>query len=61
MILEINDVKVSYNNHVAIENVNFKVEQGEYIALVGENGSGKSTLIKAIMGLEKLDLRKYKT
>jgi len=55
MILEVKNLKVSYNNHTAIENVNFKVDQGEYIALVGENGSGKSTLIKAIMGLNKQD------
>jgi len=53
MILEVKKLKVSYNNHVAIENINFKVDEGEYICLVGENGSGKSTLIKTIMGLKK--------
>ena len=40
MILEVKNLKVSYNNHTAIENVSFKVNQGEYIALIGENGSG---------------------
>jgi len=60
MILEVKDLKVSYNNHTAIENVSFRVEEGEYIALVGENGSGKSTLIKTIMGLKKQDARRYK-
>lgn len=55
MILEVKKLKVSYNGHIAIENVNLKVNQGEYIALVGENGSGKSTLIKTIMGLKKQD------
>ena len=55
MILEVKKLKVSYNSHTAIENVSFKVKQGEYIALVGENGSGKSTLIKTIMGLKKPD------
>lgn len=53
MILEVEKLKVTYNNHVAIENINFKVNQGEYICLVGENGSGKSTLIKTIMGFLK--------
>ena len=53
MILEVRNLKVEYNNHTAIENINFNVKQGEYIAIVGENGSGKSTLIKAIMGLKK--------
>lgn len=60
MVLEVKDLKVSYNGHVAIENVNFKINQGEYIALVGENGSGKSTLIKTIMGLKKQDLGEVK-
>lgn len=54
-ILEIENLKVSYSNHTAIENINFKIEEGEYVCLVGENGSGKSTLIKAIVGLLKQD------
>lgn len=53
MILEVKNLKVSYNNHIAIENINFTINQGEYVCLVGENGSGKSTLIKSIMGLRK--------
>ena len=53
MILEVKNLEVSYNNHIAIQNISFKVKQGEYICLIGENGSGKSTLIKTIMGLKK--------
>jgi zinc transport system ATP-binding protein len=55
MILEVKNLKATYNNHVAIENINFTVEEGEYVCLVGENGSGKSTLIKTIMGLYKVE------
>ena len=54
-ILEVKDLKVSYSNHTALENVSFTVKEGEYICLVGENGSGKSTLIKTIVGLHKED------
>ena len=54
-VLEVKDLKVSYSNHIALENINFSVEEGEYIYLVGENGSGKSTLIKTIVGLHKED------
>ena len=54
-ILEVKDLKVSYSNHTALENISFKVEEGEYVCLVGENGSGKSTLIKTIVGLHKED------
>ena len=53
MILEVKNLKVSYNNHIAIQNINFQINQGEYVCFVGENGSGKSTLIKTIMGLRK--------
>lgn len=52
-ILEVENIKVSYSNHIALENINFKIEEGEYVCLVGENGSGKSTLIKTIVGLLK--------
>ena len=52
-LLEVENLKVSYSNHTAIENINFVVKEGEYICLVGENGSGKSTLIKTIVGLVK--------
>ncbi len=54
-ILEVKNLKVSYSNHTAIENINFKVNEGEYVCLMGENGSGKSTLIKTIVGLKKAD------
>ncbi|MBQ3409422.1 MAG: ABC transporter ATP-binding protein [Clostridia bacterium] len=54
-IIEVKDLSASYNNHDAIKDVNFKVDNGEYICLVGENGSGKSTLIKTLIGLHKKD------
>lgn len=54
-ILEVENLKVSYSNHIALENINFKIEDGEYVCLVGENGSGKSTLVKSIVGLLKPD------
>lgn len=53
MILEVKNLTVSYNSHIAIEDVSFRINKGEYVCLVGENGSGKSTLIKTIMGLRK--------
>ncbi len=54
-ILEVKNLYTSYNGHVALENINFSINEGEYVCLVGENGSGKSTLIKTIVGLHKKD------
>ena len=54
-ILEVENLDVSYSNHIALKDINFKIEEGEYVCLVGENGSGKSTLVKALVGLLKQD------
>lgn len=52
--LECKNVFVNYDSNVAVENVSFSIEEGDYLCIVGENGSGKSTLIKTILGLEKI-------
>ena len=54
-VLEVKNLQTSYNGHIALENINFAIDEGEYVCLVGENGSGKSTLIKTIVGLHKKD------
>lgn len=50
-LIELNNVTLSYDGHIAVENATLCVNSGDYIAVVGENGSGKSTLIKAMAGL----------
>lgn len=42
---------LGYDKHVVLSNVNFSVDQGEYLCIIGENGSGKTTLMKTILGL----------
>jgi zinc transport system ATP-binding protein len=42
---------MQYDGHVAVRDVGFQVNAGDYLCIVGENGSGKSTLIKGILGL----------
>ena len=54
-LIEIKNVTTTYNGHIAIKDVSFNIQKGDYICLIGENGSGKSTLIKTLVGLNKKD------
>lgn len=50
-LITLKDVTIAFEGVPAVENVNFSVQKGEYIVIVGENGSGKSTLMRAVLGL----------
>ena len=45
------DLTLGYDNEVVLKGLNFQVDAGDYLCIVGENGSGKSTLMKTILGL----------
>lgn len=47
------DVTLGYENITLAKNLNFEVNAGDYLCIVGENGTGKSTLIKTILHLRK--------
>lgn len=51
--LKVSDLCVGYDSNVVAENLNFQVESGDYLCIVGENGSGKSTLMRTILGLQR--------
>lgn len=51
MLLEINDLHVSYGKIKAIKGISLHVGAGEIVTLVGANGAGKTTLLKTISGI----------
>ncbi len=50
-VLEAKNISVYYGSVKAIENVSFKVNAGEIVAMIGPNGAGKSTALKAVFGM----------
>jgi len=46
------DVSFAYEGSIAVRDLNFQVNSGDYLCVVGENGSGKSTLIKGLLRLK---------
>ncbi len=45
------NVFLGYEGRTVVENLNFKIDSGDYLCILGENGSGKSTLMKTLLGL----------
>ncbi len=48
-----NDLTLGYDGKTIIEHLNFEVNSGDYLCIIGENGAGKSTLIKTLLNLMK--------
>lgn len=54
-ILEVNNLKKSYNNKTVLDIKSLDIEEKTIYGLIGKNGAGKSTLMKLILGLVKKD------
>lgn len=56
-MIEFKNVSMKYktNGVVALDNVNVKIEDGEFVFIVGASGAGKSSFLNVIMGQEKVD------
>ncbi len=50
--LTVQDLSLGYDGHTIVEGLNFTVNAGDYLCIVGENGSGKSTLMKTLLHLQ---------
>lgn len=54
-VIRLENVSFSYGDKQVLKNINFSIERGMFMGLVGPNGGGKTTLIKIILGLIKPD------
>ena len=54
-IIEVKNVSFKYDRDYVFENINFDVDKGDFVGIIGSNGAGKSTLIKLILGQLKPD------
>lgn len=50
-VLEINNLSISFGGLKAVENVTFKLKNGELLGLIGPNGAGKTTLFNMLSGV----------
>ena len=46
------DLSLGYDGDVLVKDLNFEVNAGDYLCIVGENGAGKSTLMRTLLGLQ---------
>ena len=50
-LIKVEGLKLAYGSHLVLENINFEVEQGRCLVVMGGSGCGKSTLLKSMVGL----------
>ncbi len=52
-LITVTDLSLAYDSQTIVKDLNFTVEQGDYLCIVGENGSGKTTLIRTLLHLKE--------
>ena len=55
MLLEVKNLRVSYGNIKALHGIDFQVDEGEIVCIIGANGAGKSTTLRAISRMVEVE------
>ena len=50
-LIKVEGLKLAYGSRLVLENINFEVEKGRCLVVMGGSGCGKSTLLKSMVGL----------
>lgn len=54
-LIKCENVSIGYEGQTVVKDLDFSIEKGDYLCIVGENGSGKSTLVKSLLGLKNVE------
>lgn len=54
-LIRCENVSIGYEGQTVVKDLDFSIEAGDYLCIVGENGSGKSTLVKSLLGLKGVE------
>jgi len=53
VILDVKNLSVQFGENIILDNINFGVEEGDFLLILGPNGAGKSVLIRTLLGLNR--------
>ena len=54
-LIKCENVSIGYEGQTVVKDLDFQIDPGDYLCIVGENGSGKSTLVRSILGLKNVE------
>lgn len=53
-IMECNNISAAYDGNVMLKDLSFKIEENDYLCILGDNGTGKTTLMRVLLGLKQV-------